>query len=327
MPRRIGTIVLTTAALLLPAAVATADGGGRHHRPHGCAPTVPGMRIVESQRTLDETWDALIATLDGNPNIGIVATLDHAANAEAIGLELRPTREVFFGNPALGTPIMQASQTAGIDLPQKILVWEDRRGRVLLGYNEPAYVARRHDAGDAATLDSVAGALANIASAATGTEPSDHDEHRRHHRRCHRSTWARHHGWFGRTDGLVSVESAHDVDTTFERLVAAIEAAPPNILFTLEHDQNAARAGLELAPTKLIVFGNPALGTPLMQRRQSVGIDLPQKFLVIEDRDGTARIVYNDPFFVSRRHRVGGERGTLDTISAALAALSAAAAV
>lgn len=332
MRRQIGTIMLTAAALLIPATVAAADGGvsstphHSQHRSHRCTPSVPGMRIVESERTFDETWETLIATLDGNPNIGIVATLDHATNAESAELELPPTREVFFGNPALGTPIMQASQTAGIDLPQKILVWEARRGRVFVGYNEPAYVARRHDARDAPTLDTIAGALANITAAATGTEPPADEGHRRHHRRCGRSTWAKRHGWFGRSDGLVTVESAHDADTTFERLVAAIEAAPPNILFTLEHDRNAAQIGLDLAPTKLIVFGNPVLGTPLMQRRQTIGIDLPQKFLVWEDADGTVRIAYNDPYVIARRHRVGGERDTLDTIAGALAGLSAAAA-
>ncbi len=312
-------------ALAMPATTATAHGGwGGHQR---CPPRVTGMTIVESNRSFDDTWNTVIDTLDANPNIGIVATLDHAANASSVGLELGPTREVFFGNPNLGTPIMQASQTAGIDLPQKFLVWEDRRGGVSVGYNDPSYVAARHDAADAPTLDTIAGALANIAAVATDTDPDD--DHRR--RRCGR--WGSWGGWghdplrrVARRPGLVFVDSAHDVDTTFERLIATIEAAPPNILFTLEHDRNAARVGLDLAPTKLIVFGNPVLGTPLMQRRQSTGIDLPQKFLVFERADGTVQIAYNDPRFVAKRHGVRGERATLETIAGALAGLAATAA-
>ena len=326
------TAMLTTTALVVPTATASADGGWWEERSHRCTPDITGMEIVESERSFDETWDALIATLDANPNIGIVATLDHAANAASIGEELRPTREVFFGNPNLGTPIMQTSQDAGIDLPQKMLVWQDEYDRVFLGYNTPDYVAARHGAEAAPTLDTIAGALANLAAAATGTDPDGADD--RKHRRSRYCRWFGQQShwragslwWIAHRPGLVWVDSAHDVDTTFRRLVDTIEAAPPNILFTLEHDQNAARVGLDLAPTKLIVFGNPALGTPLMQRHQSIGIDLPQKFLVVERADGTVQIGYNNPRFVVRRHGVRGERDAVRTIRSALAGLAGAAA-
>lgn len=323
--------VLTTSALVIPTATAAAHGGWWDDRSHECTPDITGMEIVESTRSMDDTWDTLIATLDANPNIGIVATLDHAANAASIGEELRPTREVFFGNPNLGTPIMQTSQDAGIDLPQKMLVWQDEDDRVFLGYNTPDYVAARHGAESAPTLDTIGGALANLAAAATGTEPGGDDRKHRRSRYCRwfgqQSHWrAGSLWWVAHRPGLVWVDSAHDVDTTFQRLVDTIEAAPPNILFTLEHDQNAARVGLDLAPTKLIVFGNPALGTPLMQRHQSIGIDLPQKFLVVERADGSVQIGYNDPRFIVRRHGVRGERDTVKTIRNALAGLAGAAA-
>lgn len=325
--------VLTATAVVVPTAAVSAhapERGWWDDRSHRCTPDITGMQIVESTRSFDETWDALIATLDANPNIGIVATLDHAANAASIGEELLPTREVFFGNPNLGTPIMQTSQDAGIDLPQKMLVWQDEIDRVFLGYNSPDYVAARHGAEAAPTLDTIAGALANLAAAATGIDPGD-DGKRRRSRSCRwfgqQSHWrAGSLWWIAHRPGLVWVDSVHDVDTTFQRLIDTIEAAPPNILFTLEHDQNAARVGLDLAPTKLIVFGNPALGTPLMQRHQSVGIDLPQKFLVVERADGTVQIGYNNPRFIVRRHGVRGERDTVQTIRNALAGLAGSAA-
>jgi uncharacterized protein (DUF302 family) len=77
-------------------------------------------------------------------NITIFAVIDHAAGASQAGLALRPTMVLIFGNPRAGTPLMQSSQTVGLDLPLKILIWEDASGAVWLSYNDPAWLARRH---------------------------------------------------------------------------------------------------------------------------------------------------------------------------------------
>jgi uncharacterized protein (DUF302 family) len=269
----------------------------------------PGLVVVESNRSFEDTWATLLGALEANPNIGVVATLDHAANAASVGLELPPTREVFFGNPNLGTPLMQRRQTTGIDLPQKMLIWEDG-GRVFLAYNSTKYLQWRHwltRVGE--ELKIIAGALRNFAGLATDNEVDD-----RIRRVLPRGF---------RFNGLVFVRSAFSADETFARLRAAIEAAGPlNELFALEHDQNAARVGLELRPTKLVVFGNPNLGTPLMQSKRSIGIDLPQKFLVYENRRGSVFIVYNDPFYIAKRHRVRDRDAQLEIIAGALANLA-----
>jgi uncharacterized protein (DUF302 family) len=90
------------------------------------------------------------------------------------------------------------------------------------------------------------------------------------------------------------------------------------IPLVIDHRANAASVGKELRPNKLIIFGNPNVGTGLMQNRPTVGIDLPLKFLVWEDADGTVRITYNDPGFIGRRHKIKGLNDTLDNISSAL---------
>jgi uncharacterized protein (DUF302 family) len=82
--------------------------------------------------------------------VTVFARVDHAAGAAGIGLVLRPTTLVVFGNPAAGTPLMQAAQTAGIDLPLKALVWLDDAGAVHLSYNDPAWIATRHRVGGGA---------------------------------------------------------------------------------------------------------------------------------------------------------------------------------
>ena len=98
----------------------------------------------------------------------VMARVNHQQGAEKAGLELRPTEVVIFGNPKVGTPLMQCAQSVAIDLPQKALIWEDANGEVWLGYNDPQYLKGRHDIeGCDEVLDKVSGALGNFAKAAT----------------------------------------------------------------------------------------------------------------------------------------------------------------
>jgi uncharacterized protein (DUF302 family) len=76
--------------------------------------------------------------------ITVFARIDHAAGARTVGLALRPTELLIFGHPKAGTPLMQTHQTIGIDLPLKVLAWEDAAGKVWLSYDEPGWLAARH---------------------------------------------------------------------------------------------------------------------------------------------------------------------------------------
>jgi uncharacterized protein (DUF302 family) len=101
--------------------------------------------------------------------MSVFARIDHAAGASSAGLTLRPTEVLIFGNPTGGTPLMQAAQTIGLDLPLKALVWQDASGDSWLSYNDPVWLARRY--GLAGETETVAGklsaALAAVALAAT----------------------------------------------------------------------------------------------------------------------------------------------------------------
>ncbi|HTU52968.1 MAG TPA: DUF302 domain-containing protein [Acetobacteraceae bacterium] len=125
------------------------------------------------------------------------------------------------------------------------------------------------------------------------------------------------------TDGLVSLRSTHDFATTLGRLLAALEAKGITVFARIDHAAGAAGVGLELRPTTLVLFGNPAAGTPLMQAAQTAGIDLPLKALVWQDADGTVHLTYNDPAWIAARHRIGGEAGpAVAALAAALQALA-----
>jgi uncharacterized protein (DUF302 family) len=98
----------------------------------------------------------------------VFARIDHGAGATQVGLALRPTQLLLFGNPKGGTPLMQNRQTIGIDLPLKILVWEADDGQVWLTYNDPAWLAQRHNLGAAseAAVKAMSAGIGKMAAAA-----------------------------------------------------------------------------------------------------------------------------------------------------------------
>jgi uncharacterized protein (DUF302 family) len=95
----------------------------------------------------------------------IFARVDHAAGAQTVGQNLRPTMLLIFGNPQGGTPFMQCAQTMGIDLPVKFLVWQDENAQVFLSYNDPVYLANRHDVANCPVAQNMSAALDGIAQA------------------------------------------------------------------------------------------------------------------------------------------------------------------
>lgn len=126
-----------------------------------------GMVTVESPHDVAKTMDKLVAVLESK-GMNVFARINHAEGAKKVGMELRPTELVVFGNPKVGTPLMICSQSIAIDLPQKMLAWQDEDGKVHLGYNDPMHLKGRHDSkGCDEVFGKVSGALGNFAAAAT----------------------------------------------------------------------------------------------------------------------------------------------------------------
>jgi len=107
-----------------------------------------GLTTVPSHFDPKETMDR-VETEIGERGMNVFARIDHAAGAAEVGLTLRPTELIIFGNARGGTPLMQSVQTVGIDLPLKALVWQDAAGKTWISYNEPAWIAQRHHVSDA----------------------------------------------------------------------------------------------------------------------------------------------------------------------------------
>ena len=133
--------------------------------------TIPGLATHRSSHDPKQTADRLAAAIQAR-GLTMFARVDHAAGAAAVGLPLRPTELLIFGNAKGGAPLMQAAQTIGIDLPLRALVWQDEAGTTWLGSDDPAWLVQRHGIGGAASDATVAAmstllhALAQDATAA-----------------------------------------------------------------------------------------------------------------------------------------------------------------
>jgi len=126
-----------------------------------------GLVTIASNHSVKDTLDRLVEDLKSK-NITVFARVDHAAGAASVGMPLRPTELLIFGNPKAGTPLMQSNQTIGIDLPLKVLGWEDAGGKIWLMYEDLRWVAARHRLSPAthANVEALATALGNLARAA-----------------------------------------------------------------------------------------------------------------------------------------------------------------
>jgi uncharacterized protein (DUF302 family) len=130
--------------------------------------TADGLTTMPSSFGPADTVRRLEAAVKAK-GMTLFARIDHAAGATEVGLTLRPTELVVFGNARGGTPLMQLDQTMGIDLPLKALVWQDAAGKVWLSYNDPGWLVKRHEMGAevATTVATLAAALHAVAKAAT----------------------------------------------------------------------------------------------------------------------------------------------------------------
>ncbi|MEL0608866.1 MULTISPECIES: DUF302 domain-containing protein [Vibrio] len=126
------------------------------------------------------------------------------------------------------------------------------------------------------------------------------------------------------SDGLIKYQSNYSVKETADRFENIAKSKGLTLFARIDHQKNASGVDLELRPTEVIIFGNPKVGTPLMQCEQDVAIDLPQKVLVTEDSNKKVWLSYNDPNYLMERHAINGCDEVVKKISGVLSKLSEA---
>ena len=123
-------------------------------------------------------------------------------------------------------------------------------------------------------------------------------------------------------NGIIKVVSTHSFDETYNKLKQALDNNPKlTVIAELNHSNNASKVGLTLVESKIIFFGNPNLGTPLMKENIVLGLDLPQKMLVCK-KDNEIIVVYNNPNYLKERHQIENNNDILNKISNALKGLA-----
>ena len=108
-------------------------------------------------------------------------------------------------------------------------------------------------------------------------------------------------------NGIINVPSNHSVDETVESLKNILQAKGVNLFAVVDHSGEAAKVGMQMPPTKLLIFGSPKAGTPLMQAAPSIAIDLPLKILIWEDAQKKVWASYNSPAYLQERHNLPAE--------------------
>ncbi len=106
-------------------------------------PVASGIESLPSKYSVDKTLERLQSILK-EKGVAVFAVVDHSGEAAKVGMEMRPTKLIIFGNPKGGTPLMIAAPTVAIDLPLKALIWEDFDGAIWISYNSPEYLQQRH---------------------------------------------------------------------------------------------------------------------------------------------------------------------------------------
>jgi len=124
-------------------------------------------------------------------------------------------------------------------------------------------------------------------------------------------------------NGIVDRPANHSVDETVEKLKGILQSKGVALFAVVDHSGEAAKVGMKMPPTKLLIFGSPKAGTPLMLASPSVAIDLPLKILIWEDTQGKAWVSYNSPPYLQQRHGIPAELMQNIAIIAALAAKAA----
>lgn len=260
-----------------------------------------GTNYATANLSVEEAYDNFKNVLEENEEISILAEVNHSANAEAAGVGLPESRLIFFGNPEMGTRLMQRNQLVGLDLPLRVLFYEKDEQVVAL-FNSASYLERRYMLAGASTVDMISARMDAMLGKALNSEVV----------------------WGKRMDltnaqGIKTVQSKQNFSETYSALKESIENNENiQIIAELDHRENAAGEDMELRPTSLIIFGNPSLGTQFMQSAISTGLDLPQKMLVWEDVDGTVNISYNTPDFLQLRHQFKGVRKEMEMMATAL---------
>jgi uncharacterized protein (DUF302 family) len=246
----------------------------------------PGGYYINSAVPADVSAKRLLSIIDNNQKVSLVAHFEHHKMAQQKGLALETTHAIYFGNPQLGTPLLQKDQLLGLDLPQKIITF-DSKNRSFLYRLSTTYLSDRYEVSfnDLSTMTKTLDGLSqNIAG---------------NDQRQMKSPPVEEH------EGLIVKNSSQTFSEALKAVKQQIKSTNQlDILAELDHQKNAASVDMELRPTHVIMFGNRQVGIQLMQENRSIAVELPLKILIFEDENGQVKLARKDMQFLLNRYQV-----------------------
>jgi len=255
-----------------------------------------GLVIKERTGNFEDIYTS-VRTAITDRGFTVVAEIDHSAAADGVGLLLRPTRVIIFGNPQGGTQLMQDDQRIGIDLPLKMLVYENQDGDFNIAYYDGSTLTDRYDVEVDMVRDNIDTALDAISGGENIKNP-----------RLVTDTF----------DDLIVRQTPKSVSEVVDSIQGFLMANDFNIPALVKHDEAATSVGLTLRPTQVIIFGKPEVGTLLMQSNNKIGIDLPLKILAWENEEGITNVGYYGADFLADRHDINDQDEVIDNINMTL---------
>lgn len=262
------------------------------------------MSFVQKSHSnpVDEVYTSIKSAIEANENLKIIAEVNHSEAAKGVEMEIPESRLIIFGNPKAGTQLMQQNQKIGLDLPMKILVYDDN-GTTKVIYNNASILMNRYEI-VLPELEEKMNALLDKISQLEIEEPQLHKLQLE-----------------SILSDLQTKESSLSVEKASEKLEKLLKEKEFKLIAKVEHDKAAKNAGLVLRPTRLFVFGKPQVGSQLMKLNSTIGLDLPMKILIWEDENGKTQVSYFKGSFLANRHNIENEElttkidGVLDMLS------------
>jgi uncharacterized protein (DUF302 family) len=263
-------------------------------------PTSNGLVEVESKKSFEATLKGLTEAIDSNDKLTLMAKVDHAAHSEDA---IEANTLFVFGNPNMGGPMMKEGQTAGIDLPQKVVVWKDKNNAVHVALNAPDYVAKRHGIESLGLFRSqMETTLTSVIESATGVSIGSMPQAEEIA--------------VDTEEGLITEESQNSVATTFRGFKKQIEENEDwSLVAEIDHTKNAEEVGRSVPPTRLLMIQNASMTSPLVAAKQSLGIEFPVRLLIYETKAAEILVSYDDPAYMAERHGLDGQKERLKKLA------------
>lgn len=248
-----------------------------------------GTNYAMSDKNMEELHQAVMQFLNDNEGMQVMNEVDFQNDLLDIEIKLDPVRTIFFGNPEAGTPLLQQNQLVALDLPQHIALFGHNDNTFAM-YNSVEFLQSRYGLQGSPGLEQMSQVLEKLTTSATGSPIREAEEQT-----------------VASNVGIITVTSELNFSETHGKLSRTLmDNENWNVISEIDHSENASNAGLQLRPTRLFLVSNYNLQSTILKENLTAALDLPYKFLVWEDADGTAKVSYIDPDFIQERHQLTG---------------------